>query len=124
MATFNKLWLPKGRHWGLVIEHRPLEDAGDFTVGSWKMVWHTTEGFGIDAMYNTLRAKRAASHFLIDPSAGDSRVIQMIPLNQAARALQNDMGDFHQTNKAHAIQVEIVDFARNAPNWNTTFYRD
>src|SRR4051794_38571198 len=97
----DKLWLPKGKHWGLVIEHRTLEDAGDFAGGSGnRLVWHTTEGSGIDSMFNVLRNKRAAPHFLIDPTAGDSRVIQMIPLNQAGRALQNDSGDFHNTNRA------------------------
>lgn len=123
----DKLWLPKGRHWGLVIEHQRLEDAGPFSGGTGnRLVWHTTEGYGIDLMYRVLRDKRAAPHFLIDPSAGDSRVIQMIALNQAGRALQNDSGDFHNTNRAgdHTIQVEIVDFARNAPLWEDHFYRD
>lgn len=123
----DKNWLPTGHHWGLVIEHRTLENAGNFAGGSGnRMVWHTTEGLGIDTMFNVLRTKRASPHFLIDPSAGDSRVIQMIALNQAGRALQNDSGDFHQTNKAgdHTIQVEIVDYARNAVHWDATFYRD
>lgn len=127
MSSIDKLWLPTGRHWGLVIEHRPLENAGSFEKGAGdRMVWHTTEGPGIDSMYRVLRNKRAAPHFLIDPTAGDSRVIQMIALNQAGRALENDSGDFHPTNRAgkHTIQTEIVDYARNAPLWDEYFYRD
>jgi hypothetical protein len=123
----NDMWLPEGKHWGLVISHKPQENAGSFAQGSGnRMVWHTTEGYGIDTMWTVLNNKRAAPHFLIDPSAGDSRVIQMIPLNLAGRALMNDSGDAHQTNRAgdHTVQVEIVDKAINAPNWNEYFYRD
>lgn len=123
----DNLWLPTGKHWGLVIERRPLENAGDFSTGTGnRHVLHTTEGFGIDLMWEVLKNKRASPHFLIDPSAGDTRVIQMIPLNQAGRALQNDQGDFHQTNRAgkHTIQTEIVDKAINAPLWTDWWYRD
>jgi len=125
--TLDELWLPTGRHWGLVIEKRPLPDAGSFTTGDGnRMVWHTTEGYGIELMWQVLKGKNAAPHFIIDPSAGDSRVYQCIALNRAARALQNDQGDLHQTNRAgdHTIQVEIVDYARNASNWGDEFYRD
>lgn len=126
-TAINPLWLPEGRHWGLTISHRRLNDAGDFGKGKGnRIVWHTTEGHGIETMWNVLKNKNAASHFLIDPSAGDSQVYQMIPLNKAARSLQNDQGDWHETNKAgdHTIQIEIVDYARNAGNWGEHFYAD
>lgn len=123
MSDINKLWLPEGEHWGLSIKHQPLEDSGDFIDGGWKFVWHTTEGAGIDAMFRVLRDKRAAPHLLIDPSKGVSRIIQMIPFNQAARALEHPTGT-PETNRARCIQCEIVDFAKNAPNWEDWFYRD
>jgi hypothetical protein len=40
----DKNWLPEGHHWGLRIEHRRLPDAGPFTGGGHKLIWHTTEG--------------------------------------------------------------------------------
>lgn len=120
----DKLWLPEGHHWGLNIQHRRLPDAGPFDGGAGhKLVWHTTEGLGIDAMWRVLRDKNAAPHFLIDPGGGDAPVYQCVPLNRAGRALAHPPGT-PATNTAGAIQVEIVDFARNAPDWGHVIYRD
>jgi hypothetical protein len=116
-------WLPEGRHWGLKIEHRELPNAGDFTGGGHKLVWHTTEGGGIDAMWRVLRDKNAAPHFLIDPGGGDAPVYQCIPLNKAGRALEHPSGT-PATNTANAIQVEIVGFAKDAGGWGHVIYRD
>jgi len=116
-------WLPEGRHWGLKIEHRELPNAGDFTGGGHKLVWHTTEGGGIDAMWRVLRDKNAAPHFLIDPGGGDAPVYQCIPLNKAGRALEHPSGT-PATNTANAIQVEIIGFAKDAAGWGHVIYRD
>lgn len=120
-------WLPEGHFFDLHIEHRPLEDAGDFTGGGNKWVWHTTESpwDAVDAMYETLKAKRAAPHFVIGLRDGLQHpvVIQMVALNQAGRALGNDSADGHQTNRADCIQTEICGVAANSGDWPTTRYK-
>jgi hypothetical protein len=119
----DKNWLPEGHHWGLKIEHRRLPDAGVFTGGGHKLIWHTTEGAGIDSMWRVLRDKNAAPHFIIDPGGGDAPVYQCIPLNRAGRALEHPSGT-PPTNTANCIQVEIVDYAKNAADWGHVIYRD
>lgn len=107
----SRLWLPEGEHYGLLIEHRPLESAGSFTGGGEKLLWHTTESpwEAVDSMFGVLRAKRAAPHLVIGGRAGEKRpvVIQMVPFNEAGRALGNDSSDGFQTNRADVLQVEI-----------------
>src|SRR4051812_23566771 len=75
-------------------------------------------------MYNVLKAKRAAPHFVIGGRAGLEHpvVIQMIPLNQAGRALGNDSDGF-DTNRADCWQTEICGTAANSGNWPTTRYK-
>lgn len=104
------VWLPEGVHYDLHIERRPLESAGSFTGGGNKWVWHTTESdwFSVDAMFGVLRDKRAAPHFVIGGRRGLKLpvVIQMLPFDEAGRALANDADPF-ATNRANAIQTEI-----------------
>lgn len=108
----SKLWLPEGFHYGLHIEHRPLESAGPMLADDDpKFLWHTTESSWetVDSMYGVLRDKRAAPQLLI---GGRERfrhpiVIQMIPLNQAGRSLANDASDGFQTNRDNVMQAEI-----------------
>ncbi len=119
----NPNWLPEGDHWGLRIRRRELPNAGDFTGGGHKLIWHTTEGSGIDAMWRVLRDKDAAPHFVIDPGGGPAMVYQCVPLNKAARALEHPAGT-PETNRANCIQVEIVDYAKNAGGWGHVIYRD
>lgn len=121
------VWLPEGHKWDLHFEQAPLEDAGDFTGGGNKWVWHTTESpwFTVDSMYRTLRDKRAAPHFVIGGRAGllHPVVIQMVALNQAGRALGNDSGDGFQTNRADCIQVEICWSAALASEFRNWHYK-
>jgi hypothetical protein len=116
----DRLWLPEGHHWDLHIEHDVSEDAGSFTGGGWKLCWHTTESpwLAVDAMVNTVQAKRACPHFVIGRRAGLEHpvVVQLIPLNHAGRALQNFTADGYQTNRANTIQVEIC--GATVPNQN------
>jgi hypothetical protein len=102
-------FLPKGDHFGLHIEHRPLENAGPFAGGGNKWVWHITVSSWntVDAMFDVLKAKRAAPHLIIGGRAGVARpvVIQCIPFSLAGRALEHPSGP--ETNRANAIQVEI-----------------
>jgi hypothetical protein len=105
----SDLWLPEGVHYDLHIEHRQLASAGAFTGGGNKWVWHTTESpwESVDSMFNVLRDKSAAPHFVIGGRKGIERpvVIQMLPLNEAGRALAHPFGP--ETNRADCIQTEI-----------------
>lgn len=116
----SKYWLPEGPHWDLNIEHHALNDAGTFTGGGWKLVWHTTESpwEAVDSMVRVLDAKNAAPHFVIGGRKGYKFpiVVQCIPLNRAARALEHNGGP--ETNRANAIQVEICEYTHNAPHWD------
>jgi hypothetical protein len=120
-------WLPEGHNWDLHIEHKPLDDAGDFTGGGNKWVWHTTESgwWTVDAMYGVLRDKRAAPHFVIGGRSGLKHpvVIQMVALNQAGRALGNDSGDGFQTNRADCIQTEVCWFAGKSDDLTDWHYK-
>lgn len=132
----SDLWLPEGHHWDLHIEHDPSEDAGGFTGGGWGLCWHTTESawLAVDAMVRTVQAKRANPHFVIGRRVGRDHpvVVQLVPLNQAGRALENFSADGFQTNRANKIQVEICGATvpnQNIPqadwikNWSDTRYK-
>jgi hypothetical protein len=123
----DKLWLPTGHHWDLHIEREQLEDAGSFTGGGWKLCFHTTESSwnSVDAMVDVLRDKRAAPHFCIGGRPGRSHptVVQLIPLNQAGRALGNDSSDGYQTNRANCIQIEICGRTSEIPQWSDVMYK-
>lgn len=123
VGDIQNAWLPEGLHWGLQIEHRPRPDAGFFTSGGWKAIWHTTEGAGADSMYRVLVNKAAEPHVIIEPRQGPSKVIQCIPFNRTSKALEHPPGT-PQTNHAFCVQFEICDFAARAPKWEDWFYRD
>jgi hypothetical protein len=105
----TSLWLPEGIHHDLKIEHHELESIGPFSGGGWKFCWHITVSpwMRVDAMLDTLNAKRAAPHFVIGgrPGVKQPVVIQMIALNEGGRALMHTLPE--QTNGANVIQVEI-----------------
>lgn len=109
LAPADSLWLPRGDHWDLRIEHKQLPDAGAFTGGGWKLVWHITVSpwETVDSMWRVLRDKDAAPHFVIGGRKGVQHpvVIQCIPLDRAGRALAHPSGP--ETNRANAVQVEI-----------------
>jgi Putative peptidoglycan binding domain/Mannosyl-glycoprotein endo-beta-N-acetylglucosaminidase/N-acetylmuramoyl-L-alanine amidase len=73
-------------------------DAGGFTGGGRKLVWHTTEGGSLPNYGGD------APHFTLDPE--DGRLWQHIPLNRAARALKAGGPNFWNT-----AQVELIGFA-------------
>jgi hypothetical protein len=108
----NDLLLPKGHHWDLHIEHQLAPDnAGAFTGGGWKFLIHiTVSPWGaIDSMVNVLNAKRAQPHLVLGGRKGVQHpvLVQMLPFDVAGRALQNNMSDGYQTNRANVIQIEI-----------------
>jgi hypothetical protein len=123
--SIDKLWLPTGPTWDLNIEHKPLEDAGEFTGGGHGLVWHTTESEreSVDAMWHVLRAKNAAPHVVIGWREGFRYpvAIQCIPFNRAGRALAHPSGP--ETNRANKIQVEICGRAAESHTWDANWYK-
>lgn len=87
-------------------------DAGSFTGGGRKLVLHTTEGSSANGAIGAYRANNSWPHFTI--SYKEQRKIQHLETNVASRALQNNMSDGFQTNRANCVQVEIAGFAKNA----------
>lgn len=112
---FSKNLLPTGHVWDMHILRMFDEDAGTFTGGGWKLLWHTTESpwYRVDSMENVLDRKNAAPHVVIGGREGLKHpvAVQMIPFNRAGRALQNDPSDGAQTNRANCIQIEVCWYA-------------
>jgi hypothetical protein len=106
-VALNTLWLPGA-------ERVPGRDAGVFVAAGPKIVWHTTEGSSVDGAIGAYRATGSWPHMTFDPHTG--RLVQHIALNRAARALEHPAGTV-ETNRAHAIQVELVGFAAHTPEW-------
>lgn len=80
-----------------------------------KLVWHTTEGFGLPAYSGS------HPHFTLDPASG--KLWQHIPVTSGAMTLKNASGGV-ETNRAHAIQVELIGFAGETPDWPASDYRE
>lgn len=85
----------------------PYTSAGAFVAAGNKLVWHTTEGFGLPTYQGS------APHFTLDPLSG--KLWQHIPITQAAKSLKHPAGTV-ETNRAHAIQVELVLFSFRSPD--------
>jgi hypothetical protein len=118
------MWLPKGFHWGLHIEHRPLENAGPMTQSKeHKGIIHTTQSpwEAIDAMFHVLDVKRASPGIIYGGRHGlkNPVLIQTCPLNIAGRALEHPAGT-PPTNTAACVQMEwcyMAEHAQDAPEW-------
>jgi len=111
-SGMDRNWLPEGHTWDLHIVHGPRgRGAGDFTGGGWKLIWHTTESpwTWADDGASYLVREGKEPHFIIGGRRGTEHPVvhQMLPLDVAGRALENNVGDGYQTNRANAIQVEI-----------------
>lgn len=107
----DQRWLEAGHHYDLHVEHhRATLGAGPFTGGGWKLCWHITVSpwQAVDAMVETVVAKKAEPHFVIGGRAGRDHptVLQLLPLDVAARGLEHPAGT-PETNRANVIQVEI-----------------
>jgi hypothetical protein len=121
----DDLWLPEGHHWDLHIEHRSSSNnAGGFTGGGWKFVLHTTEGGSLQSNSDLL-AGTNTPHLLFgaEPGRDHWTVVQFLPFNVAGKTLANNPGDGFQTNRANAIQVEIVGFTAAIPDWSDVMYQ-
>lgn len=89
----------------------------NWTTGTpWKVGLHTTE---------TGPAPSLLSHWCSNPGSGrphflgitPDRIVQMLPLTVGAYTAQNPDGGI-DTNRAHLIQIEVCEYAANAPTWS------
>lgn len=97
------VWMPGARK-------LPRSSAGGWAVDCpAKGVLHTTEGSG-DAT-PTLDANGDHPHFQVEQNG---RITQYIPVDESAKALKH-VGS-PETNRAHAIQIEVCGFAAK-PAW-------
>jgi len=92
-----------------------------FTGGGKKLVWHTTEGAGIDGAVGAYKSAGVCPHFTIQVVSGRRTLYQHLPISRAASALRHPQGTL-PTNTANAIQVEIVGFARDSAHWPMSKY--
>jgi hypothetical protein len=87
--------------------------GGSFLNVPAKLVWHTTEGFGLPAYSGS------APHFTLNPRTGE--LWQHMGIDRVAKALAHPAGTV-ETNRAHAIQVELIGFARETGSWSDEAY--
>jgi hypothetical protein len=80
--------------------------AGAPVSGPFRIVHHTTEGSSYAGARAAYAAKRSDPHFTVS----GAEIHQHIDTSEAARALKNASGGV-ETNRASAIQIEVVSFA-------------
>ncbi len=96
--------------------------AGAHVGGGRKIVWHTTEGHSASSAIAQYRDHGGWPTFTLEYLGdGRSRLYQHMGISQAARALRHPSGP--ETNRANAVQVELVGFARDTPGWSRAHYR-
>jgi hypothetical protein len=101
------------------VVNEAVKNGGSFIDGvPFRGVLHTTEGPSFHPRDDSYGGWHTAyPHFtLIEKSSGVT-VYQHLPINIAARALKNKRGGV-QTNRARAIQIEIVGRAAASPNFS------
>ena len=75
-------------------------------------VIHTTEGSSAAGAIQAYRNNNSWPHFTV---AANGEIYQHVSISQAARSMENRSGGV-ETNRAGAIQIEVVGFA-SRPNW-------
>lgn len=105
-----------GAHWTPIAGVPSLT----FTGGGKKLVFHTTEGSSADGAIATYRQTKSVPHFTIQVKGLKRTLHQHIDINRAATALQHTFKP--ETNRANAIQVEIVGFASKSGSWSRATY--
>lgn len=85
----------------------PGNHAGAFLPGPMRGVLHTTEGGIAHGAFAAYRANNSWPHFTVSQ---DGIVYQHLPLDKAARSMQNQSGGV-ETNRLGAIQIEVVGYA-------------
>ena len=109
------LAVPHGTAFLPNVERIPGNDAGAFVASGPKIVWHTTEGSTVEGAVGAFKANNSWPHFTLNPKTG--RLVQHLPMTRAGRSLEHRSGTV-ETNRAHAIQVELVGFAGESPSWS------
>lgn len=90
-------------------------DIGPFMDVPAKIVWHTIEGNHLP------RYQNSHPHFTLDPRTGD--LWQHSPINRGTKTLKN-LGGGVETNRAHAIQIELFGFAKDTADWPDRYYEE
>lgn len=88
-----------------------LADAGPYVGGPYRGVLHTTEGTSYAGAKGAYVKNKSNPHFTVE----GGKVYQHVPINRAARAMQNRSGGV-ETNRQSAVQIEVVGYA-SKPNW-------
>lgn len=105
----QKGWLPRAA--GYRVDHVPFEDAGPLLPAAYtvpRAVQHTTEGSSVEGALAAYRAKRSAATFTVGYDLKRKpRIVQHVPLGNAARSLINSEGGV-ETNRACIAQIELV----------------
>lgn len=96
-------------------------NAGSYTGGAPKLLWHSTEGSTAEGAIAAYRSHGSWPHFTAEFRNGRFKLFQHIPLSKAGRALEHAAGT-GETNRNRVIQVEIVGFARDAPRFPDQLY--
>ncbi len=100
----------------------PGRTAGRQAGGGRKIVWHTTEGSSAAGAIAAYREHDGWPTFTFEYLGhGRCRLYQHMPLTQAARTLRHPGGP--ETNRANAVQVELVGFASDTGGWSAAHYR-
>lgn len=97
----------------------PSSDAGSFTGGKPKTLWHSTEGPTFAGALSTLVSKGVEPHFLLGPKTGE--LAQFIAIDRAAKALAHPAGT-GETNRDNVVQIELVGFAAQTQDWSDAEY--
>jgi hypothetical protein len=117
MST-SPLWHPAAKR----LEIPGVPDL-TFVGGGHKMVWHTTEGTSAEGAIATYGHTKSVPHFTIALQPDNTRALyQHIALDRASTCLQHPRGT-PDTNRANAIQVEIVGFAAQSASFPPGLYR-
>jgi hypothetical protein len=104
---------------GRAIQHAPIV-TGPMVPGAVpKIVLHTTEGSSLEGANTTLTENQDEPHFLLDTQSGEC--IQYVSLEQFSRSLEHPVGT-PSTNAGGCIQIEMVGFAADTPDWSAHQY--
>jgi hypothetical protein len=102
------------------VDHVPFEDAGPLLPDAYahpRGIQHTTEGSTVEGALAAYRARRCAPTFTVGYDAKRKvRIIQHVPLGNAARAVENHPGGV-ETNRVTVAQIELVGISPVGRAW-------
>lgn len=105
----QKGWLPRAARFR--VEHMPFEDAGPLLPAAYtrpRGIQHTTEGSSVEGALSAYRAGRVSPTFTVGYDLRRKvRIVQHVPLGNAATALVNRPGGV-ETNRVAVAQIELV----------------